>query len=372
MGSNTAQECWESFCFLTTESVLIPSLCSDTLNVFYFNDTPNSLKHVLSLLLPETVEYNKLRHIHVRSQPTPAALPAFAHHSGDIPPFSADPDEAIVILSMKYRHLPEIYSYDSPEVAAIPRRVLNYFAYLARANSYHLTSVIEMFHRKMGKEAAWAGSIPVMIPEPYCTFEERHRHTSLNPLDKRTPHLHADQWVMHSRWGLDKITPLLDSFAYGSRYLSYFPGAIASSIAVYDFNILNERRGLKYDKPRVWPCSGPGSDRFITKDQEWDYNECTGTMHWPVYPSRIVVKPTIVNIPNVFMRPFTTALPYRVTETELKFPWDSAMIDGERIIGLRVRSFESMLLQSLYRVLKLFWPASTSLTPDLKTSKLLM
>lgn len=48
----------------------------------------------------------------------------------------------------------------------------------------------------------------------------------------------------------------------------------------------------------------------------------------------------------IFAEPFESALPYRVIETEQVFDWDSAMIDDERIIGLRV-SHPSIIEQGL-------------------------
>lgn len=342
MGSYRMEEFWETFCFLTEDSVLIPSACNSLLNVYDFDNKPGSLKHVVSLLLPEPLTRDGLRHIYLRSQPGPSESRYSSHPIGDCPPFIADPDEAIIILSLDYHyHLHGIpgavdQGHNLPQVVAIPRRILTRAARLSRASDAKLLSHIEKFHGRTYSDGS------PLDTTPCCEHEVLHKHACNHPLYKRSPHLHAEQWIEHTRWGLDAITPSMGCYAYGSRYLGMssrisLPGAPASSIAVYDFNLHNERRGyehfLEEDNIRPYPTS---DDEFINEDEDWDYDEETGEKRWPVFPSKVVMSPNTVSVREVFKRPFTTRLPYRVTETEMVLPWDSAVLDGERIIGLEV------------------------------------
>ncbi|EJD00852.1 uncharacterized protein FOMMEDRAFT_157961 [Fomitiporia mediterranea MF3/22] len=353
MGTYHMEEFWETFCFLTPDSVLIPSAVNSLLNVYSFNNKPDSLKHEISLLLPEPLTRRSLRHVFVSSQP-PTLSSYFTHPTADNPPFIADMDEGILILQLDYRY----HSHGIPggvddgltsqQIVAIPRRVLTQFANLARGRTVWFESMIEDFHGRTNRMEpchSMDSLIPVKpVPSHYCDHEQLYANASAHPQNKRFPHVHSEQWIHYTRWGIDSVSPDMGRYAYGSRYLGMssrasLPNAPASSIALYDFNVRNDLRGLGHmlEEENVRPY--PAADEEFNEDEDWDYDEATGDRKWPVYPSRIVATANVVNIPEVFKASFSTALPYRVTETEMMLPWDAAMIDGERIVGLEFYRF---------------------------------
>ena len=340
MGTNGLEETWETFCFLSEDSVLIPSALNSILNVYYFDDKPSSLKHAISLLLPEPLTRNGLRHIYVCTQPDPSRVSYASHPTGDYPPFDANPDDGIIILQLDYRYYhhgvtcAEDEGANLPQVVAIPKWFILEVTRRAREADKKLRRQIEEFHCRAHVHDRKTKALL------RCEHEFLYYHTRKHPLYKRTPHLHSEEWIGFTRWGLDTVPPSTGSYVYGSRYLGMssrtnLPEAPASSVVIYDFNLRNEHRGLRHllREENVRPY--PDSDVDFNEDADWDYDE-EGTRRWPVYPSQIVTTPSMVCIPEVFKRKFETRMPYRVTETEMVLPWDSAVLDGERIIGLEV------------------------------------
>ncbi|KAL5530434.1 hypothetical protein ACEPAF_6692 [Sanghuangporus sanghuang] len=358
MSSHANGETWQTFCFVTPDSVVIPSTYDSLLNIFHFDNTADSLKHDVSLLLPEPVVCNGLRHINLRGQPFATASTLASHPTGDIPSFTPDAEEAVIILSLDYQFLSPgrtrttERAYNIQQVVAIPRRLLARYASLAREGNLELMALIERAHCREHTTVIFEVKATGGGSEALCEHERMHMNNRGHHRNKRFPHVHAGQWVHQTRWGVDSVTPSMGMYAYGSRYIAmssraFLPDAPASSIALYDFNLRNERRGYAHDLEEENIRPYPKPDEPFNEDEDWDYDELTGNKRWPVCPSKIVTHPTTVFIPEVFKEPFTTALPYRVTETEMVLPWDSAILDGERIIGLDFEDFNDGTIREI-------------------------
>lgn len=334
MSSLNTDELWESFCFISLDAVLIPSTADGYLNIFRFNERPNSLTHVFTFILPETIEKPGLRHMRVFSNPAPS-LPrpsGCKNPTGDVPPFVVDPDDGIVILQLDYYHPHRSYikgvsvedELNYPQVVAVRRRC--FLKALETEVSEKCIPRIEHYGR-------------------LCGHLKAHFDSLFDPQARRHPHVHPASWLKYTRWGLEPMPPFLWSYCtYGSRYLGMTSRLVhtqlgTSEFVVYDFNTRNERRGLNLTRLNV----RLPPNIIVNKNNEKDILERAHKGEWPklwpIIQSRIVSNKKLSGNPDVFIRAFETSLPYRITESEFTLRWDSALIDEERIIGVIV-SFE--------------------------------
>ena len=138
---DSGREQWDTFCFIGPHALLITNTIGyGSLNVFFFDDPhkhdPPSLRfsdidsksqfrHVLTLHLPETVHPHAIAHIAMRSEPPPSGRSIGESstnkqreggvHSAESGPskqppnsqsnprlFYADPEEAVIILTIDY------------------------------------------------------------------------------------------------------------------------------------------------------------------------------------------------------------------------------------------------------------------------------
>lgn len=135
----------------------------------------------------------------------------------------------------------------------------------------------------------------------------------------------------------------LDQCVHGSRYLALashrdIPEEHASAVVIYDFNVGILSRGFELTQSNETPDNLSEKEMEIWENQWGSYFGEEDKRHWPVHEQRLVAAPVTVEIPEVFKAPFVSALPYRVVESEHVFRWDSAILDGERIIGVEVSS----------------------------------
>ena len=152
MTSRGTGEIWQSFCFVTPDSVLISAARNDALNIFHVDNGTGSLRHSISLFLPETISCGGLRHISVQAQPFHAWPTFTSRASASMPTFIPDPEEAVIILSLDYRYhsngMPGESSrdYNLTQVVAIPRRTLARYASLARTEDPDVIMRVEGYN----------------------------------------------------------------------------------------------------------------------------------------------------------------------------------------------------------------------------------
>ncbi|KAL5492505.1 hypothetical protein ACEPAI_3952 [Sanghuangporus weigelae] len=319
MNSFEVEEYWESFCFITLDSVLISSTFHGHLNLFRFSDNPDSLTHVYTFVLPEARRNPGLRHIDMCSEPSPSSPGQCTNLKERIePPFPVDPDDAIVVVRLDYFSPPpgkeeapdEDEAWTVRQSFAIPRRFF--------AQALHLP-------------------LPEPSPPPKCwSINDRFLN---NPRSKRHPHCHSESWIHFSRWGIERAPPdFMLNCVCGSRFLGMtsvleYRELPFSDITLYDFNLRNERRGVMMLEPNirtsiehVEKCNGTRLSQEIESEAQ--------ASRWPVRPSRIASDRKIVQNNILFNRRFITTLPYRLTQSEFTLDWDTAALDDERIIGI--------------------------------------
>ncbi|KAH8103174.1 hypothetical protein DFH11DRAFT_1735027 [Phellopilus nigrolimitatus] len=358
MSSFEANETWDTFCFVAPDAILLPDTNLGLLNIFLFDDTPESFRHAVSLLLPDTVNNPAIARISVRSEPPPCAPSThYANPASDTPPFTPDPDSAVVILTLDYVVTPRpahvalvidgfIISIAHPQIVAVKRSTLVRFARGAEAHAQEAQAPREQAPREYAPRAE--GVLPPLEeerkdddavkdeavkeeaePEPSQSSTCTHPLPPNAPMDrlaKRVPHIHAEHWVEHhTRWGLAIPPPRWVCYTHGSRFAAMGDRPFGSDrrmgVTLYDFNVRNARRGLDLNADEE-------------ESEEWKDRE------FPVKRSRIVQSFSTIHLPEIFKHDFRTGLPYRITETEEVFDWDSVMLDDERIIGLKEENNE--------------------------------
>lgn len=320
MNSEDADELWESFCFIALDAILLPDTLKGTLNIFFFNASPNSMEHVVTLVLPQTRQQPGLAYVQVFSEPPPTFSMISSSPLVDTPPFTADPESTLVYIRLDYFFPSDVGFWDGNilrQLMIVSRQVL----LTAGRNSIKTVQ-------------NWLETDPPAFLNDILK----------KPVTKRVPlHSAENGWIYNSQWGLDASCFDFPYFAHGMRTVDYpqatfteeLPGFRAAY--VYDFNMFNERRGITFYEENVRPIPDVPDSEW-NEDSEWDWDDDTGNMRWPVEESRIFDKAQIVDLPELFVKPFVAALPYRSTRTEEILEWDFAMIDGERIIGVDHRS----------------------------------
>ncbi|KAI5120331.1 hypothetical protein M0805_000391 [Coniferiporia weirii] len=305
-------EAWDSFCFIAPDAILIPDSHIGQLNVFFFDDSPGSLHHGATFLLPAIVNVPGISYIGVCSNPPPS-VPT-CRIDADASPFVADPDDAILILTIDYILMP--YSVHNDNVSK-QTHVVAIRRYFLVQSARKAVEHAEQMGTTAPNGRTGGGAFPPSVLGSSYAGPGRGAHEVRR--NKRTPCLNSEQWVRNTRWGLATPSADYQRHVYGTRFVAMGrrePGSGRGiSFVVYDFNLRNARKGVSFEE-----------------DNEEDEE---GTPTWPVEASRIVTTSTTVNIPGIFKNPFITTLPYRITRTESVFDWNSVMIDDERIIGIR-------------------------------------
>lgn len=284
---------WDTFCFLSHDTVLVPDTAAGRLNVYTFTPAALSFRHRVSLGLPETRQDSPIVQITARTEP-PSRTPHSGRARDTQRAFSADPDAAIVVLTLDYVVPPA----DGEDIV-----VAGFHINVAQPQMLvvHRTSFL-LLAQKHGTGRAEDGAVKL---------------------------IDWDGWgAEYSRWGVGPCPPRWVCYVHGTRYVSMHDRPFGPhrpvAISVYDFNIKNAVRDLPHPSSVV-AAAVPGDDADLEEEQAEHVKKAYN-----------VLTQSEIYLPRIFKKPIVTRLPYRVVETEEIFDWDSVMIDDERIIGLKV------------------------------------
>ncbi|KLO12172.1 hypothetical protein SCHPADRAFT_929415 [Schizopora paradoxa] len=333
---------WDSFCFLADDAILLPDTGLEELSIYLLTPEPNSIRHTISLQLPETKMKHAIHYMSVRCEPI-ARSPTSNYH---IPTSristqtscQTDPHAAIVIVAMDYAVPTEgealeiddfVITLPDPQVFAIKRKKL---LELAKGSK----------EQQSCAEASSSQEIASSI---------------------EVPRLHSREWIRFTRWGLSPVPARWICFVQGSRYISmpHRPSGSKKKMALkfYDFNIMEERKAECMSQdflPEV--TAGAQAEGWIEDDDEDEEVEfipnevgkatkISTPTKWPVKSVIILAEPLKINKPELFKESFVTSLSCRLIETEAVFDWDSVVIDEDHVIGLKEGHPENDILESL-------------------------
>ncbi|TDL15987.1 hypothetical protein BD410DRAFT_795855 [Rickenella mellea] len=329
---------WDTVCFISHDTLLLPDTTGSVLNIYTFTDEPRSLFRAISLRLPHKSELATLVSITARSEPAPRSPHVRRRSSRPTTPwayqrrpFTTDPDSAIVVLTLQY--LMEENPFEAEETFVV-----------------HRSTFLELARRGV-----------------------RSANSHATHVDARTPLEWAAWGPNCTRWGLGAPPPRWVCYTYGQRFVSMDPVPVRRMededgqlsrplirITVYDFNMMNAKRDIpieddshekshiRSEHPPYITSRNPNADadlhQAITniRQLEVESGEVGGRCisandAFGDYVSEVqnITTESVTSRPRILENDIVSSLPYRVVTTHEVFDWDSVMIDDERIIGLK-------------------------------------